>query len=244
MYNVNQVMSMVLILLSVLILVANLYSAEANMNQVFKPICIEAKIIPQEVKPGGKVSVTLKFRNEGNAAADAKYLVFLHLEAEKSCDAIVAQFDHFPSIPTTAWKPGHLTTDGPCVLDIPSDLKEGIYHLHVGVFAHETPGMPRFCDQYVGEIIVSKKASFSKYKPSAMSAEEVLRRRNALASHVTNPLTLENDKLVFAISMRDGAWFIKDKATGETWYSNPEEACLGEVELRKAIDRLCFLLIR
>lgn len=226
-------------LLLILIFTTTAYAQEAKMDSAFKPTCIEANIIPKEVQPGGQVSVTLKFQNTGTASASANYQVFLHLESQKSCDAIISQSDHFPSTSTTAWKPDRAITDGPCILNVPSNAKEGTYYVHAGVYASNRQ---RFCDQYVGEIIVSKNASAKNYKPPIMSTEEILRRRNALAGHVEYPLTIENDKLAFTISMRNGAWFIKDKATKETWYSNPEKACLGEVEFKKGNSSVVFLI--
>ena len=196
----------------------------------FKPTCIEAVLSSKEVRPGGQIAVTLRFRNDGTAASAADYMVFVHVEfQEKSCGKIVFQADHMPTVPTTAWDPGRVIADGAHVLDFPADAPEGTYHLHVGVYSHSAAGLPRLSDQYVAEIKVSRTAPEASPIPPEMDPAEAARRRAALARRIEEAVTIENDRLAFTISPSRGTWSLLDKSTGEVWHSNAEEERLAEV---------------
>ena len=144
-----------------------------SLDPEFKPVCIGADLSSKEVRPGGQIAVTLRFRNDGTSPAARDYLVFVHIEhPEKSCSDIRAQADHAPTVPMTAWTPGKVVSDGPHVIEFPADLSEGTYFLHVGIWSSRDPGFPRFSDQYVGEIRVSANARAGEVVPPKMSASE------------------------------------------------------------------------
>jgi len=46
-----------------------------GMEREFKPTCVEAVRTPVEVRPGGQIGVTLRFRNDGTAPARFAYAV-------------------------------------------------------------------------------------------------------------------------------------------------------------------------
>lgn len=198
----------------------------------FKPSCVRVDLSSKEVRPGGCVSATFRFRNDGKTPASADYWVYVHLEySSKDCSNIVVNEDHQPSIPTTDWLPGMMITDGAYLLSIPVSAQEGVYYLHVGVYSRWDPGYPRFSDQYVGEIYVSKSAPKVKVVPPRMSSVEVAKRRAQLHSRVSKALMLEDDHLRFMISAQSGTWMLLDKMTGEVWTSSAEYEGMGRVEL-------------
>lgn len=198
----------------------------------FRPSCIGVDLSSKEVRPGGRVSATFYFRNEGKTPASADYWVYVHLEySRKDCANIVVNEDHQPLIPTTDWLPGKVITDGAYLLGIPVSAQEGVYHVHVGVYSRWDPGYPRLSDQYVGEIHVSKSAAETNAVPPRMSSLEVAKRRARLYGRVSNALTLEDDHLRFVVSARNGTWMLLDKMTGEVWTSSAEYEGMGRVQL-------------
>ncbi len=209
---------------------------------LFKPVCIEAQLSAQEVRPGGEVALTLKFRNEGNAPSPGDCYIFVHLEhPDKDCRHIVFQADHMPAIPTSAWEAGMEIVDGAYSLDFPQGIAEGKYFLHIGIYNDRG----RFCDQYPAEIEVSKGAPDLVAVPPKMTAEEVSRRSEALRSGIADSVVIEDETLRFAISRSKGTWRLRDKRSDEVWHSNPAHEGLGEVRLsngeRTVVARLAVV---
>jgi hypothetical protein len=198
----------------------------------FQPRCVDWSLSSKEIRPGGQISVTFYFKNEGTAPASTDYFVFVHLEhPDRSCANIVVHGDHEPLVPTTCWLPGKTVMDGPYLFTIPESASEGTYHIHVGVYSFREPGYPRLSDQYVGEIQVRKDAPEVKSVPPSMSSSEVAKRRLRLSSRVEKPIVLEDEHLRFSISRKNGSWALLDKATGEVWCSSPEYDGIGMVKL-------------
>lgn len=201
-----------------------------SLDPEFKPVCIGADLSSKEVRPGGQIAVTLRFRNDGTSPAARDYLVYVHIEHPgKSCSDIRAQADHAPTVPMTAWTPGKVVSDGPHVIEFPDGLPDGTYFLHVGIWSSRDPGFPRLSDQYLGEIRVSRTALEAKPVPPNMSASEAAKRRASLAARISDPVVLANECLEFTISRRTGDWALMDKRTSEVWRSNPEGGGFGEV---------------
>lgn len=204
----------------------------SSVDISFKPTCVEAVLSANEVRPGGRVAVTFRFRNDGMGTARADYMVFTHVEfTEKDCSDIVVHADHRPTVPATCWRPGEVVSDGAHVLQFPAEALEGTYHIHVGVYDPDDPSAPRISDQYVAQIEVSRDAPEMRATPPAMSEVEAASRRSALAGRVGNPAVLQDERVAFRISRQTGVWELADKKTGETWHSSPERESFGTIRL-------------
>ena len=88
----------------------------------FSPVIKEVSEMPEKVRPGAAVEYAIKFKNMGSDTAAREYKVFVHFEHPgKSCDHIVFQGDHNPTLPTTLWETGKLVADGPHVAQVPTE---------------------------------------------------------------------------------------------------------------------------
>jgi hypothetical protein len=200
----------------------------------FHPELVDVDVTAREIRPGDPLALTLTFRNNGSKPAPADYKVFVHLEPEPNCRQIVFQADHSPDTPTSLWPTGESILDGPQLLTIPADLAPAQYHLHVGVF-DPTSGL-RFVDSYAGgRLTISPQARpAGELGPTRMTAEEVKRRREALAARIApkSAATLETKDWRFSLDRRSAAWELQDKATGVLWTSDPRRPRFGEILLR------------
>ena len=203
-----------------------------SVDPRFKPQLVSVDFTSRHVRPGAAVGVTYRFRNAGSKPARGDWRVFVHLEhPKKSCTDLVVNLDHLPLLPTSAWEPGQVISDGPHVFTAPTD-KEGDYYVHVGVYCPEVKGGPRLLDQYAGTFKVSKNAPAAKdFGPKPLAAAEVQRRRQRLAQRITEPLDIVGPDFVFRIDRRTLAFDLLDKATGVRWTSSPLTSPLVRVQL-------------
>jgi hypothetical protein len=200
------------------------------MDPTFKPVCIGADLSSREVRPGGQIAVSLRFRNDGSAPAKVDYQVFTHVEyRDRDCGQMRIQHDHAPTVPTTAWEPGETINDGAYVLTFPEELPEGTYHLHVGVYAYRNQSIPRLSDQYVADIEVTPNAPRTVAGPPRMSTAEAKLRTTILAGTIHDALEIENARIAFRVSRQNGAWVLTDKSTGEVWYSGMSRDAFADV---------------
>ena len=89
-------------------------------------MCVDAKITPNVVRPGGQIRMEFVVQNRGSRPARREYQGFVHLEkGKKDCGSIVAVLDHPPIEPTTLWRKGHLVKDGHYILTVPQDATDG-----------------------------------------------------------------------------------------------------------------------
>ncbi|MFQ6096993.1 MAG: DUF5696 domain-containing protein, partial [Armatimonadota bacterium] len=202
----------------------------------FKPEFVGVEFTSRRVRPGDPFAMTIKFRNVGKRPARADYRVFVHFEApEAECANIVFQDDHMPSEPTSLWRPGEVAVDGPRVIVAPDDKPEQKYFVHIGIYDYAVSG-DRLLETYAaGTIEVTSKApSAQSLVPEPLAADEVSRRRRALATRipVANRVGLETDKWRFHLDRNSGAWSLTDKATDVAWSSDPIRPRFAEVHLR------------
>jgi len=203
-----------------------------ELDPRFRPILVRADFTSRQVRPGDPVGVTFTFGNEGTAPAQGNYTVFLHFEyPEPACSNIKFQFDHQPTQPTSTWQPGQKTTDGPHLVPVPAEVPEGVYHVHVGLYAPKRGGQ-RLLDTYAGTLTVSWQApAVEEIGPEPLSPEEVKARRERLARRLRRPVVLEQPTFRFALDPELGAFELVDKRTGVRWTSNLEQNLFGTVEL-------------
>ena len=206
--------------------------SRSEVDPDFKPVLLAAEFTALEVRPGDRIGLSLKFANEGTKAAQEDYKVFLHFEhPDPGCHNIKFQFDHDPTQPTTTWRPGETVVDGPYAIDVPDDLRDGEYHVHVGLYAPAVGGV-RLLDVRSEALTLSRSASPSaEAQPEPLSESEVAARRRALTARLKNPVTLDSANYSFALDQDSGAFQLLDKSTGVLWGSNPARAWFGTVQL-------------
>ena len=207
-----------------------------DIDPEFKPELVAVEFTSREVRPGDPFAVTLKFRNAGTKPARSDCWVFLHFESpQKSCQHIVMQGDHEPSLITSLWQPGKLVVDGPQMLVAPADQPEQDYYVHVGLYSRGERG-GRLLDTYqAGTIRVTRSAlAADRLAPPPLSREEVDERRRDLAARIpaNERASLETDSWRFDVDQHSAIWALTDKATGVVWSSDPEQSRFGQVVLR------------
>jgi 4-amino-4-deoxy-L-arabinose transferase-like glycosyltransferase len=92
-----------------------------------------ATLEPAQVRPGGKLTVHVRWRAE--APIDRSYKVFVHV-LDAALRNVVAQRDAEPrngQAPTTSWVPGELIEDE-LELSAPNGVPQGEYPIEVGVY--------------------------------------------------------------------------------------------------------------
>ena len=199
----------------------------------FRPVLERAEVLPRTVAPGGRLSLTLQFRNAGTGVAEQDCRVFVHFEdPTQHCARIVWQHDHDPADPIGFWLPGESVVDGPLQVPVPAEVAPGVYRVHVGVFPPRGGG--RLLDADAGQVTVAANAPEAPAVagPAALSADEVARRR-AAAARLDHPLTLRGEGFAFAIEPGSGRWVLTDQRAGVAWTSDPLHARLGRVLLRR-----------
>ena len=202
---------------------------EACAMEDFKPVIESVNIMPQKARPGDIVEYTIKFRNDGSETAENEYKVFVHFEfPDKGCDKIKFQQDHEPLVPTVAWEPGKIITDGPYTVQIPSNAEEGTYYMHIGVYQWE-PHV-RFCDEYAGQITIDKKAETVKRQFTSLQSLQVEKRRKALSERLKDPQIIESESVKISVNS-NGIWEILDKQSGVAWHSSPDQEGFGSAML-------------
>ena len=206
--------------------------AQSDIDPGFKPTLSEAEFTSREVRQGDKIGLTLKFVNEGTRAARYDYKVFLHFEyPDLDCNNIKIHADHDPTRPTSTWRPGEVIIDGPYAIDVPADLADGVYYVHVGLYA-PMQGGGRLLDTTGGTLTISRTASLSsELQPEPLSESEIAERREALTGRLKNPVTLDNPEYSFALDRDSGAFQLLDKRTGVLWGSNPTSTWFGTVQM-------------
>ncbi len=207
-----------------------------DIDPDFKPKLVGVEFTSREVRPGDQFALTIKFRNDGARPARADYRVFLHFEApEADCANIVFQGDHDPTVPTSAWEPGAVIVDGPLVLTAPVNKPEQEYFVHLGLFDYQRTG-ERLLETYeAGKIRVTSEApSSDSIAPQPLAAEELARRRRALADRIppARAATLDAKNWRFDLDRESGAWALADKRTGVLWASAAQQPIFGEIMLR------------
>ncbi len=233
------------ILLPVLLLSLGLSAQEKDQlkpesDPTFKPTLVAVDFSSRYVRPDAEVAVTYRFRNDGTKPARDDYRVFVHLESPRqSCECLVGNLDHLPTVPTSAWQPGQVVADGPHVFTAPVGTEDTTYFVHVGVYAPKLAGGPRLLDQYVGEFKVSPKAPAESIKgPDPLTAAEVARRRALLADRIQDPAELATNAFVFRIDRQTLAFDLVDRATGVRWSSNPYDTHFATVNLTGPTGKL------
>ncbi len=206
--------------------------AQSEIDPGFKPVLSEAEFTSREARQGDKIGLTLKFVNEGTRAAREDYKVFLHFEyPDLDCGNIKIHTDHDPTRPTSTWRPGEVIVDGPYAIDVPADLADGEYHVHVGLYA-PVQGGGRLLDTTGGTLTISGVAPLSsELQPDPLPKSEIAKRREALAKRLKNPITLDAEDYRFSIDRDSGAFQLLDKRTGVLWGSNPTSTWFGTVQL-------------
>ncbi|MGC9317088.1 MAG: DUF5696 domain-containing protein, partial [Armatimonadota bacterium] len=208
-----------------------------DIDPGFEPKLVDASFTSRQIRPGDQFAMTIRFRNTGERPAGADYMVFVHFEApEASCEDIVFQFDHLPTVPTSMWQPGEIVTDGPHVLAAPEDQPEREYFVHIGVYDHLETG-ERLLESYdAGTIAVTSDAPPSEsMAPEPLADAEVARRREAARRRVSTDAaaTLETDEWRFVLDPETTAWLLEDRATGVVWSSRADAARFGQIVLRR-----------
>lgn len=144
----------------------------ATLNEVFAgdgwKVTLTGMADEQErVAPGQRVPIALQWLSDGPAPRD--YTIFVHLRDSQG--NTVAQADSTPTWfgrqPTTHWRSGQTVLSGH-TLQLPADLKPGVYDLVVGWYywdtmerlAHLTAdGQPSGDDAVVGQLRVDSTAA-------------------------------------------------------------------------------------
>ncbi|MCE9594356.1 MAG: hypothetical protein K8S98_09180 [Planctomycetes bacterium] len=179
--------------------------------------------MPTTVRPGDEFVYSLSFENRGTRPAPADYTTFVHLEEANapSCVRIFVQQDRTPEPPTSTWSAGRRVEIGPRTIQVPRDLPEGDYRVHVGLYDPHVAGA-LLAEAGVGTLRVERTAPPSdEWQPPPLSAEECELRRSRLAGRLGTPITLEGDGWSFALDPASGAWMIVDHRTDALWTSNP-----------------------
>ena len=200
----------------------------------FRPELVGVEFSSREVRPDTEVAVTYRFRNTGTKPARGDYRVFVHLEhPRQDCACLVANLDHLPTVPTSAWFPGEEIADGPHVFRAPAAKGDADYFVHVGIYAPQPAGGPRLLATYSGQFRVSSAAPPHAIPgPDPLPTPELVRRRQALADRLREPLVLATDAFAFRLDRRTLAFDLTDKASGAFWYSDPDDGCFATVALQ------------
>lgn len=228
----------------VMLLCLSQMASAQGLDPNFRPELAGAEFSSREVRPGDMFSVTLKFRNSGTQPAKSDYHVFLHFEAPTAeCTNICIHADHAPTQPTSSWQPGQTVVDGPTILTAPDALPEQEYFVHVGLYDVGGTG-ERLLDTYdAGKIRITRTAPASDtLAPKPLPAEEVAKRRQALASRLAsaNLASLDTPTCHFDLDRESGVWALADKSTGVLWTSDPRRPEFGQIELRKDSRRVLW----
>lgn len=223
-------------IMSVVMLVLAGATWAQGIDPGFRPELVEVEIIPRRVRPGDQFAMTIRARNTGERPAAAQYTMFVHFEApEATCDDIIFQADHAPTVPTTMWQPGEVVTDGPHILRAPADQPEQEYFVHVGVYDQAGTG-ERLMESYEGgTIAVTSDAPPSQsLGPEPLPEDEVARRREALAARLgADAAALETDGWHFALDRETTAWRLTDVRSGVAWASRPDVDRFAQILLRR-----------
>ncbi|MEA3400096.1 MAG: glycoside hydrolase [Armatimonadota bacterium] len=207
-----------------------------DIDPGFEPELVDVSFTSRQIRPGDQFAMTIRFRNGGERPARADYMVFVHFEApEASCEDIVFQADHPPTVPTSMWQPGEVITEGPHVLRAPEDRPEQQYFVHIGVYDHLETG-ERLLETYEGgKIAVTSDAPPSEsMAPEPLPDVEVARRREAMRQRVSADAaaSLETEDWRFLLDPDTTAWLLEDRRTGVVWASRPDAARFGQILLR------------
>ena len=152
-----------------------------------------------------------------NSTLDKDYTCFVHFydPTKPEEDCIRFQQDHTPVTPTSKWKHGADVADGPYVIDVPNDVKDGDYVWGVGLYSKE--GGPRVSlmgnDDGTGRIrlgIVKVRDGGEKitFEPEAGSSDE----QEKLYASAMNELTGAVD---FGAVRTDGSVLLRRE--GNDW---------------------------
>jgi len=116
-----------------------LWPADATFNRLARLVGVD--VSQSSLKPGETLSVTLYW--QAIATATENYSVFVHLLGPDG--KVQAQYNGPPvrgRRPTKGWLPGEVLRD-PVVLTLDTNAPAGPYHLEIGFFQPNLPGMPR-----------------------------------------------------------------------------------------------------
>jgi hypothetical protein len=188
----------------------------------FRPALVAVEFSSRHVRPNAEVAVTYRFRNDGTKPARGDYRVFVHLESPgQTCEDLVGNLDHEPTVPTSTWMPGKVVADGPHVFRAPTQSPEATYFVHIGIYAPHLAGGPRLLSEYSGQLKVSQAAPAHAIPgPDPLPTAEVARRRQLLAKRIQDPVELVTDAFAFRLDKKTLAFDLVDKETGVRWASN------------------------
>lgn len=105
-----------------------------RLHPAFQPKLDSLRFAARAVRPGGSLAYALHFRNDGRGPSQSELEVFVHFESVAAgCAEVSFADDHAPRKSALHWPSGERVVDGPRVVAVPRDLREGTYRVHVGL---------------------------------------------------------------------------------------------------------------